>query len=410
MCRSEACGFNPFTDFFVQYLKTDAKGKMPFSALYVLHSIFSQPQQLHEFSKYTLLQILSLPVNINDQNLDWDFMQSEPQSTDARLPPIAACGVSCVVSDKDVPSSNGSWPDVSSQNHQQCLELLLSQEEPVVLEANLRPEFMRVAPPLLPCPQGTGAQHVTINRSSQESDTDRTICAETSFSTPISDWHEELIWLNPLTVRHDFHWDASAEQATPTAELRYLITKALSSGLSQSEQHTVLQVLSENPDLVHNLGISPDNLSALVNRSPVIAIEVLSVLVNSPQKDEYYNALVSMEVTVDSLEIVNRLASRVELPKDFIHAYISKCMGYCESLQDKSSQSRHVRLVCVLIQSFIRNKILDIRNENILIEVQVFCVEFSKVAGASQLYRLIKNMESSSAGTSQSTPDNVTNK
>ncbi|GAA48950.1 UPF0760 protein C2orf29 [Clonorchis sinensis] len=115
-----------------------------------------------------------------------------------------------------------------------------------------------------------------------------------------------------------------------------------------------------------------------------------------------------MEVTVDSLEVVNRLATRVSLPKEFIQSYISRCMTYCQSLQDKSTQQRNVRIVCVLIQSFIRNKILDIHNENILIEVQRFCVEFNKVPGANPLYRTIKNMESSTSGTSQSSSGNPT--
>jgi len=88
------------------------------------------------------------------------------------------------------------------------------------------------------------------------------------------------------------------------------------------------------------------------------------------------------------------------LPADFLCAFVSSALEQCQQLPRGGTQDRRVQLVCVFVRSLLQARALDERGGGaadaeggtfaaLLAQLQQFLVEFSRIALAAELYRLL---------------------
>lgn len=69
-------------------------------------------------------------------------------------------------------------------------------------------------------------------------------------------------------------------------------------------------------------------------------------------------------------------------------SFVCRCMASCTAAGDRHAQNRLVRAVCDFIRSLVSARALSL--SDLSVEVQAFCVEFSRVREAASLFRELK--------------------
>jgi len=204
----------------------------------------------------------------------------------------------------------------------------------------------------------------------------------------------ELRWLD-ITDEWEFTWDE--KDPNISKRMGELMFVAFTMVLNLEEEDELLNLLSDKNavEMLTDIGFSSGNLTDLIRSNPKIATGVLLAVKHTPEIDEYYNILTKIDMTNHNLglhciQIVKDIIGETPtVPSDFIHTFISHVLSSCEWIEDKSFQRTLVRLVCVLVQTLIRTKVINLKK--LYVEMQHFCILFARVSEVTALYRLIRN-------------------
>lgn len=92
----------------------------------------------------------------------------------------------------------------------------------------------------------------------------------------------------------------------------------------------------------------------------------------------------------NSMEVISVVCRAVQLPDEYLHLFLANCITWCKGIKDAAEQVRFVSMVCVFINTLIRWKALVVAD--VFVELESFCVTYSKIPAAANLYRLLKQM------------------
>lgn len=161
--------------------------------------------------------------------------------------------------------------------------------------------------------------------------------------------------------------------------------------------------LKTDPELVLNIGMTPQKLPAVVTHNPNLAFELLICMNNLRSITKYFDQLAVMKVSLNTLEVFNQLSTHVDLPQEFIHLFLKNCINQCRALTDnRMNKCRLVRLLCVFMQSLFKSRLIQL--QDVQVELQAFCIEFSDIREANAIYKMIsseqaqRNLMQSSGG------------
>jgi len=90
-------------------------------------------------------------------------------------------------------------------------------------------------------------------------------------------------------------------------KLRELIQPALKEALSISQRQKVLDELKCGPLNARNVGVTPEVMPELVENNPVVSIDILLKIIEEGDNiHEYLSSITDMDMSVHSMEVVNR--------------------------------------------------------------------------------------------------------
>uniref|UniRef100_A0A914VPA9 CCR4-NOT transcription complex subunit 11 n=1 Tax=Plectus sambesii TaxID=2011161 RepID=A0A914VPA9_9BILA len=346
------------------------------------------------------LELPSLPpVNLSHLEASVVEMQS-------RFPLIAKTSAPSVIRVPDADAGKDLAYSEQQAALQACESLLAGNDAPAFGKP-LPPDFIRLAPPLhvgenefiflhsieasrfTPMWVDAGSTSATDSPSKTLSPAKSSKNSSKSPSKDVSATSSTTSSRRASPSGADSAKEKSSGSETAKDTNLELLEKALTGPLQTAESNKLIEALKADDTLVKRVNMSPEKLPKLVEDNPMIAVEVLYILIPTKEISTYFEALVNMDLSVHGMEVVNRLTTIVEVPEEFLNFYVSHCIRSCEEIKNSPfTQNRLVRMVCVFLSSLIRNRLISVKD--LYIELQAFCINFSSVKEAAALFQTVQ--------------------
>uniref|UniRef100_A0A915BEZ5 CCR4-NOT transcription complex subunit 11 n=2 Tax=Parascaris univalens TaxID=6257 RepID=A0A915BEZ5_PARUN len=215
--------------------------------------------------------------------------------------------------------------------------------------------------------------------SNNSTDTNKSTVEDTSFTS------ESLSVSSSITEK-----DKDKKPPLTHTEAVELMKKSLVSVIARTEAQRLSEAIAADASIAEVVDIPISQYPKFIDDNPIVAAAVIvrRVNKNASELEGFFDLLLSMNLSVQGMEVVNKLCTQIAFPQDYLNAYILMCVQRCEDpTQSTFAQCRQVRMVCVFLSSLIRNGNWDVHP--LSVELQSFVLKFNHVREAVSLYQAI---------------------
>lgn len=175
--------------------------------------------------------------------------------------------------------------------------------------------------------------------------------------TPIfADLWGEAKWVSPGPLAEVVWSEDSLDSVT--SEYKRLYEQATQAELRIEKVDQLLKALDSDPSLLLHLSIDPEKFPPLVQRNPSIATSILIKSCNNELFEPLTEKLIFMDLSLQQMEVMHSLLINAELPKPILPLFLTNSVSTCKNVKDRSLQARLVRLLCVLISTLLKRRLL----------------------------------------------------
>jgi hypothetical protein len=171
-------------------------------------------------------------------------------------------------------------------------------------------------------------------------------------------YNDEPMWILP-TLKYDFIWDFT--MAPIQDILANLLNKPLKNkSLNEEQSNYIIEIIEENPNILKEIGFTPNNLFDLIEKNESLATDIFFKLSNHNGFEDYLTLFLDRDWSVNSLKVVNKLIQKIEFPSQFITGYLKHIIKNFESETRKEQKNRLAKLISFFILNLLDHEHITI--------------------------------------------------